>query len=265
MNLYIKYAPLLYTFHTRRKTLKSVFRCSLLDIWFWFVSIFYLYLNNSISLSKFVFSGALFIGLFYLFNIFYEIGYIQNDLIVSKKEKKPTLRVKEPLSNKFILYQIIIRIILWSCIIWLIWYLDYKIAIIYSIIIIITVITFYLHNIIRNYFWNFITFFLLRFMKFSIIIPIIYFCIHTLDSSLYLYIIFLFILMQFWININIYNKYYWWDNKYPQTLMLFYLFVGCLIFYIFSKESLFILYSAMYIILFIIETPKKYFSFKNNR
>lgn len=159
MNLYIKYWPLLYTYFTRRKNLKFAFMCLFMDIWFWGVSILYFYLNGEIVLDKLLSAILLFVLLFYLFSVFYEIWYIHNDLFATKREKEPTIRVKDPISNRFALYQIIIRALLWTFLTWILFIFDNKLAILFSVVVLSTILIFFLHNLIRNYFWNFITFF----------------------------------------------------------------------------------------------------------
>jgi len=265
MNIYTKYWPLLYTFHTRRKTLKFTISCLLLDIVFWFLSIIYLVIIWKVSIQYSIILLFIHYNNFYLYNVFYEIWYIYNDVISIKKETNPTLRIADKLPSNFVFVEIIIRLIFWTILLGLIYLINKNLSIQVSIIILSMLLVFVFHNIIRNYLYNFITFYLLRFSKFLLIFPILYLALWTFNNNIYLYITILYTIMQFWINLNVFNNYLWWTSKTHQSYNLFYLLLNCIVFYILTRDLFFWFYFWIYLIIFLIKTPKELILNNNTR
>ncbi len=276
MNLYLKYGPLAYTWNTRishewEKKLKwkslwfNLFGYFFYAICIWMIPFLCFYIDEKITPLEFVKSIWLYVLLFIIFSIFYEIWYLHNDY-VAKNESNPTLHIYEKVDNKFYIIQIILRAIFWVLWLLVIHYISPVIAKIFTILIIIMLIVFLLHNMIRNYFYNFITLLWLRFMKFSLVLVILYFVLWTFDSVYYLYLSLLYLMFQDYDHIVLFNKRMWWINKIENWLWKYcYLSISCIIFFIFSKDFLFVYYALLYFWLFIALTSKKLFIPKNNR
>lgn len=276
MNLYLKYGPLSYTrntriSHDRDKVLKwGVLRFNLFGyffyaIWIWMIPFLYFYICKQITLVEFIKSIWLYMLLFVIFSIFYEIWYLHNDY-VAKNETNPTLHIYEKVDNIFYVIQIVLRIIFWVLWLCIINCINPIIAKIFTILITITLIIYFLHNMIRNYFYNFTTLLWLRLMKFSLVFVVLYFILWTFDSVYYLYLLVLYLMFQNYDHIVLFNKRMWWNNKIGNWLWKYcYLFISCIIFFIFSKDLLFVYYALLYFWLFISLTPKKMFIPKNTR
>lgn len=276
MNLYLKYWPLAYKYNTRishnwnkklstKKTLFNLFWYIFYDIWIWLIPFFYFYLNNQLIFLSFIKTIWLYTLLYIVFSVFYEIGYLHND-IVWKKEKNPTIHIYEKVDNKFYYIQIFTRFILWLLWISLINLLVPEITKYFILIIIITLLIFILHNIIRNYSYNFITLLWLRFMKFSLVFLILYYVFWTFNLDYYLYLSVLYLMFQNYDHIVLFNKRMWWENMIPNWLGKYcYLTISCIILFLFSKDMLFIMYTFIYFLLFIILTPKDSLKLKNTR
>ena len=276
MNLYIKYSPLLYIWNTRisHEWGKKFEGWALVFNIFWYLfysigirsfTIIYLFLIKTINFSQLIEALILYVYIFILFTIFYEIGYLHNDY-AAKNEKNPVIRILEKVPNNFYIIQIIIRIITWILLMIPLFIINKTIWIILTCVILLTLIIYLIHNLIRNYFYNFMTMILLRFMKFSLIMIIIYFLLWTFNSEFYLYLSILYLMFQYFDNIYIYNWRMWWNNVLPSWLWKYcYLMISCFIMFTFSLNWIFLTYAILYFWLFIALTPKKMFILKNNR
>lgn len=133
------YFPLSYTFSSRIKTLGE--RISWLLIYPMFLS-WIVYLFNA--------NFSLFIISFFITISSYEIGYLYNDVITTKKEKNPTIRHEKYIEDNF--YKIIYSRI-FSCLIGLLliyfFYSDSNIFLIIFLLIL-TQLVFFIHNTIRS-------------------------------------------------------------------------------------------------------------------
>ncbi|MAJ23538.1 MAG: hypothetical protein CMI75_07140 [Candidatus Pelagibacter sp.] len=83
------YIPFYYLFHTRLKTKMEIFSWQIIFIVPQFlITYFYLELRIDIFLQLFLLSQL-------IFHTLYEVGYIENDTITTKKEINPTLRLNK--------------------------------------------------------------------------------------------------------------------------------------------------------------------------
>lgn len=276
MNLYLKYGPLAYTRNTRIShkweeklplwtIILNLFWYLFITIWIGWLSLVYFYIAWIISLSNFFISLWLFIVVFLIYSIFYEIWYLHNS-IVAKKEKNPTIRVYEKVPKNFYTTQILIRILSGAvCLAWL-YFFDKSIWLMLLWIVILTQVVYFIHNIIRNYFYNYMTLLLLRILKFSLIFIILYFIFWSFDSIYYLYLTILFLLYQQFDHTCWFNKRMWWENKLKTNLWLyFYSFMSCGLLFLLTFDYIFIYYWIIFFLIFIILTPKEQFKLKNDR
>ena len=276
MNLYLKYGPLAYTWNTRIShkweerlplwtIILNLFWYLFIAVWIWWLSLLYFYIKWEISLKNFIYSLLLFVFIFLTYSIFYEIWYLHNS-IVAKKEKNPTIRIYEKVPNNFYLIQIIIRILVGIVFLVCLYSFEKNMWLILLWIIVLTQIIYYIHNVIRNYFYNFITLLFLRVLKFSLIFIVIYYLFWNFDSVYYLYLTVIFLIYQHFDHILWFNRRMWWINKVWTNLWLwFYLFVSCLLLLFLTFDYIFLYYWIIFFILFIILTPKEQFKLRNNR
>ena len=276
MDIYLKYWPLIYTWNTRFshewdkkvslwKLLLNAFSYLFIAIWIWWLSLIYFYINWDISLGKLIWSILLYGIIFLIYTNFYEIWYLHNS-IVAKKEKNPTIRIYEKVPKNFYTIQILIRIIIWCfCVLWL-YFFGRELWIMLFIIILLTEIVYCIHNVIRSYFYNYMTLLILRILKFSLIFIILYYIFWNSNSDYYLYLSVLFLLYQQFDHVCRFNKRMWWTNKlWTNIWQYFYSFVSCLFLYLLTNSNLFIYFWIIYFIVFVILTPKSSFSLKNSR
>ena len=276
MNLYLKYGPLAYTWNTRIshkwekkvsfwKLLLNLFWYLFITVWIGWLSLVYFYISWEILLSKFISSIWLFIAVFLIYSIFYEIWYLHNS-IVAKKEKNPIIRVYEKLPKNFYTIQILIRIFVWIICLLLLYLWNKNIWLMLLWIVVLTQIFYYVHNIVRNYFYNYMTLLLLRILKFSLIFIILYFIFGTFDVVYYLYLTILFLLYQQFDHTCWFNKRMWWENILKTNLWLyFYLFISCCLLFLIKLNYIFIYYWIIFFLLFIVLTPKEQFKLVNDR
>lgn len=256
MSLFLKYGPLSYSYHTRYNSLKELLWILFSDIGIWIVVIPFLFFNGDINAINWCKAILLYIIIYYIFMIWYEIWYIYNDTIAAQKENKPELRIKETISKKFIRAQIGTRILLWTMSLFLLGGItNYHILIITSIIIVISVIVFWIHNSIRNTFRNTITFTWLRFTKLAIILPIIYFCLHTIKTPIVTYTTIFFLLICLELSIYYYNYHYQIKGKFPPAVRFFFRFLASIMLYLSSTSWLFLRYGGISLLLGIILLP----------
>jgi hypothetical protein len=262
MNLF-KYCPILYTFNFRMNwSFMSLFCVLFSEIWLWVFALIYTYLLFDISKSF-----ILYLITFVIFLIFYEIWYICNDTWIAKKEKNPTLRIKEKLSDKFWINQIIIRILIWSLALY--WMYIYNNFIWLSLlwILIMLWIIFYIHNKFRNYNINLITLFFLRMLKFSIVIVIILQIDLDMDTKKWIitWITQAFFLKVFDFLHSYYNDKMWWIEKMKNTPKYFLFILFQIILFLLNNDYIYIVTLSYFLITFINTFDKWYFTLKSNR
>lgn len=284
MNLWIKYWPLNYTNITRinwieQKNNNIKFFSQLLNIiWYawnnlsiWLLSILTLYIFWVVSLKIGFMYMLLYVYLYIVFWMFYEIWYIYNDVYSVKKEKKGTNRIKDSCSNKFWIYQILLRIVIWWILLIPIYLFLNSVFICFVPMIFATLIIFLVHNIIRNYSINMYTLVLLRILKMSVFIlvlinlPLLKWNID--DILLPILLFWMLDLFSEWI--IAYNQRLWGmvvDNFYGYSYVL--IFIFCVLFWVITKNEFFVIISFFQLfprfILFLHRFPKS-FSLKNNR
>ena len=289
MNLYIKYCPLGYTLFTRilpHKTEalnnwsrivisdpnKSIIK-SLINYLYWLLMrifpLFVIFLQKECSLHNLLLSILIYIYIQTVFLIFYEIWYLHNDLCATKKEKNPTIHILWAVKPAFYYKNILLRILLWTSLLIPIFNKYNDIALGFCIIIMLTLLIYYLHNIVRNYFYNRITLNLLRFMKMSLIFIPIYFLTNSFQSEQYTYITTIFLIHQYFSSMRMYWERFWYKiNKLRLPLWLlqhWYQCISMIILFLINKNLIFLIYWIISLILFLMTTPKKYFKIENNR
>lgn len=131
------------------------------------ISYYYLDVRSDLFIHLFLISQVIFYSL-------YETGYIENDIITTKKEKNPTIRLNKK-ENKFIIknywklinLRFLVTLIFLIVLFWLDSFSAYRLNLInFIILLILTKIIFYIHNSIRNKLTIF-TFFLLSILKYT--------------------------------------------------------------------------------------------------
>ncbi len=262
MNLFKKYSPLFYSYNTRFKWLKWIFHFLTENVLFMSVPFFYWIIVEKNLLNIYII--LLYIFLLIIYYIQYEIWYIINDYFSIKKEKKPSFRIDKNVWDKFIYFQIFLRVFIVLISIIFIWRFNFQLSLIFLFLIVFTQITFYLHNFIRNYKFNFLSISLLHFSKFLIPFCILFFYLDNINQ-VFIYSTFIFIITKLYNLILKYNQEFWWINKLPLSVIYFYLLVFFSIIYIFSKELIILIYLIMFLIWFLFKMEKDFFNFKNNR
>ena len=163
--------PMFYTFYSRFKT--TFDKISWMIIYF--IPVLALIFTNT-TLQLYWLISTFLIAVMSVYSL-YELGYIENDVITIKKEKNPTIRIKETeiryIDNnykKIISLKLLITITLVLCLIVLDSYLNLNLNIYPFILLFVLMrVVFYLHNSIRNNF-NILTFFLLSFLKYFTVV-----------------------------------------------------------------------------------------------
>ena len=168
------YFPFYYLIHTRLKTNIDLLSWQIIFIIPQF-TITYFYLNIR---------SDIFVLLFFItqlaFHTLYEIGYIENDNLTTKNEKKPTLRLNREGSafikknySKVIYVKYLIVLLLVGLLYWINTFAAYRLNIFSFIsLLVLNRIFFFLHNNIRSRL-NILTFFVLSITKF--IFPLVLF------------------------------------------------------------------------------------------
>ncbi len=168
------FLPFVYLLHTR---LKTKFELISWQIIFFVpqlvITYYYLDIRSNIFIHLFLISQLIFYSI-------YETGYIQNDIVTTKKEKKPTIRLNKKnfifvAKNYFKLtyFRYFIALFFLSVLYWLDTFTSYNLKLLnFVLVLTLTKIIFYIHNSIRNRF-TIVTYFLLSILKYSF--PIILF------------------------------------------------------------------------------------------
>lgn len=169
-----KFYPFIYSF-AREVKIKNYYFSQIME-YFIFPTIPFIYLVVfwEITTEVFIKLTTNYLFFYFIFYSFYEIWYLFNDFRSVRIEKSPTIRNEEKLNEKDFFFTIISRVFigLW----WL--YISYKLRIpgTYLLVmnIIFSMLIFFIHNKIRNYFINYITVTLLRTTKIFIVWIILY-------------------------------------------------------------------------------------------
>ena len=168
------YIPFYYLFYTRLKTKMEIVSWQIIFIVPQFlITYFFLEIRIDIFLQLFLLSQ-------FIFHTLYEVGYIENDILTTKKEKNPTLRLDKKSANYMRNnYQKVIYFR--YCIVLLFLGLLYSINIIFKFeinilsfiwLLLFNRIFFSIHNHVRNR-SNILTFFILAITKY--IFPLVLF------------------------------------------------------------------------------------------
>lgn len=184
MNTFLKYAPYKY-FITCRVKPKNLPAYIYWHIVFVLIPIIYAYYIQHISFSQFISGLGIFSILFLLHHALYEIGYLYNDHYSIKNEKNPTIRIRDTVSDSFILYQMALRGIVVFLGGVLIFFFLKSYFIYYLLLVGSTIIAYIAHNVWRNRLLNYFSRLALRIIKLSIIFPVLYLQINT-EISQYL-------------------------------------------------------------------------------
>lgn len=277
MNSFIKYLPMFYTWNSRIKSKNNSKKESIVELvyyiwnnlWMPIFMIIYLWLFFERS-NNFIFLNIiLFIFLYFIHNTFYEIWYIFNDNISSKKEKKPTRYVEQNMPKKFWNIQILARIIIWILLRLCLESYSKNWAILMAFDICAILFFYSIHNHIRNYSINMFTVPCLRCTRFVLII--ILFNIINFDLSTYSNVFFtLFTYRSLdlaFSRYSAYNKRLWWTNNLLYGYTYFFISIMFILLFIIQKDIVFLIPFIIIftkILRFLIMTPKA-FSLKNNR
>ena len=162
------YIPFYYLIHSRLKTNFDLLSWQIIFIVPQFsITYFYLYIRSDIFVLLFFISQL-------IFHTLYEVGYIENDILTTKNEKKPTLRLnkkkfsqvkKNYFNITYFRYFIVILFI--GLLYWLDSFIAYRLNILsFIILLILTRIIFFIHNSVRGRL-NILTFFILSVAKFT--------------------------------------------------------------------------------------------------
>ena len=184
MNTFLKYAPYKY-FITCRVKPKNLPAYIYWHIVFVLIPIIYAYYIQHISFSQFISGLGIFSILFLLHHALYEIVYLYNDHYSIKNEKNPTIRIRDTVSDSFILYQMVLRGIVVFLGGVLIFFFLKSYFIYYLLLVGSTIIAYIAHNVWRNRLLNYFSRLALRIIKLSIIFPVLYLQINT-EISQYL-------------------------------------------------------------------------------
>ena len=168
------YIPFSYLIHSRLKKTFDLLSWQIIFILPQFaITYFYLYIRSDLFVVIFFVTQI-------IFHTLYEIGYLENDILTTKKEKKPTIRISK-ISRNYIKnnYSKIInfRYLVVFCFLGILYWLDsfsaYRLNILTFIaLLFLNRLVFFIHNNIRNRL-NILTFFILSVTKF--IFPIVLF------------------------------------------------------------------------------------------
>jgi len=176
------YIPFYYLIHSRLKTNFDLLSWQIIFIVPQFsITYFYLHIRSDIFVLIFFITQL-------IFHTLYEVGYIENDILTTKNEKKPTLRLnkknfthikKNYFSITYFRYLVVLLFI--GLLYWVDSFIAYRLNILSFIaLLIFTRIFFFIHNSVRGR-SNLLTFFVLSTAKF--IFPVVLFI--RFDTLLY--------------------------------------------------------------------------------
>ena len=249
---------------SKKQILFKIFSALWNCIWISWPLILYVIISNWFSFKSCL-TLCLYIYVYIIFVNFYEIGCIYNDYIAITKEKNVIIHTKDNPPINWYTNSIIIRIFSWIVLLLPLLYISKALFWDVTLFIVVLSLVFLAHNKIRIVFYNYVTLFLLRFLKFWIAFTVItrYFWWFTCDY-LFLYSFILFIVDFFsqtldWLSIKM-----WWDNKiHKWEFILINMFI-CIILLLIFKNWLFLFYLCIFTLELLLITPFNYLSFKNN-
>ena len=267
MNSSIKYWPLLYTFFTRIWSVEN----TIYYLWTYLLPpiswILYLWISNVDTF--FIKNIFLYIFSYIIFEIFYEIWYIYNDNYSIKQEKDQTKRVKEDFKKTFWEKQILTRIIVWIMLLYIMSLISGKFCMFLLLDIVFMLSIFSIHNYIRNYSINIITWIFLRISKISLFVILI----NTMNQNpdlckiIEISILLFYSLDFYWLRLYQYNKKYGWKNCFNYWYSYFFITIILISFFIAFKRMEYLVPLIVTIpkILFFLKKNKNSFSLRNNR
>jgi hypothetical protein len=258
MKSYFKYWPLIFTFFRAKNkniiqwiwSFVSIFFYS---IWLGILTLIYLFIVHYISFSSLLWHTALYSIIYIIFLVFYEIGYIYNDIWTTRKEKNPTLRIKEKFSDKFWINQIIIRLLIWSLVLFQLYNYNQFIWLSLFWIILILWIIYFIHNKIRNLKINFFTLFFLWLNKFWVTLLII----HIIDidfevkKQIIIWITTAFLFMTFRNLFIWYNEKSWGTNYIEISTINLFLVLSQLLLFAVSRNYIYIVNCLFFLVSFL--------------
>lgn len=269
MNLFLKYAPLAYTFNTRLSTLIAKLYYFWTDLGMFVIAIVYLWMLWDSSLLSLVQNFLLLLYIYVIYMMFYEIWYIYNDCFVV--EKKRTERIAEKLDKKFWYYQILCRVLLWLFLLLPLNYLSHSWFLLLVLNILIMEIVFLIHNIIRNYSVNMFSWLFLRLSKLSLFLIFLEFIQQAnliIEFSPIVLIVLIFHIVDLFASWHFsYNKKLWWENMLKYWYTYIFIIIIFLFLWIVFQNLIFCLPLIILIpksVYFIVST-KNVFSIKNDR
>ncbi|MDA7485743.1 hypothetical protein N9A31_00205 [Candidatus Pelagibacter ubique] len=168
------YIPIYYLIHSRLKTKFDLISWQIIFLIPQFaVTYFYLHTRSDIFVQLFLISQL-------IFHTLYEVGYIENDVITTRDEKKPTLRLnKKSIAylkknySRVIYFKYIIVIFFIGILYWIDSFTSYRLNLeAFLALLVFNRLIFFIHNSIRNRF-NIFTFFILSATKY--IFPLVLF------------------------------------------------------------------------------------------
>jgi len=262
--LYYIQARVLAKSKNKKQVLFKIFSALWNCVWISWPLILYLIISNWFSLNSCLLF-LLYLYVYIVFINFYEIGCIYNDYIAITKEKNVIIHTKDNPPMKRYIDSIILRVFSWIALLLPLLYVSKALFLDVTLFMIILSLVFLVHNKIRIVFYNYVTLFLLRFLKFWIVFTVItrYFWWFTYDY-LFLYSFILFIVDFFsqtldWLNIKM-----WWDNKVHRWEIILINISICIILLLIFKDWLFLFYLCIFILELLLVTPFNYLSFRNN-
>lgn len=167
------YWPCFYTYNTRFFWFRNYKNYIISNVFFPFLPLIFLFLSHQRYFTL-VYSALLYIFYFYLFSIFYEIGYICNDFYSVRKEKAPSVRISG-LVEKDVRLMIIQRVLLGILCIIFLYLANKELTTLFVVAVLFMGLVFIIHNIFRNFFVNLLTVFILKLSKFLIVVAFLYY------------------------------------------------------------------------------------------
>jgi hypothetical protein len=211
----------------------------------------------------------LYMYLFLVFYVRYEIGYICNDNFTTKKEKDPTLYVRDECSNKFRYTQIMIRVIVGSLLLIPLYVFSFVLFKYFLIILFFVGIVYTIHNTIRNYSINIFTFLWLRTSKFMLFIIVV--SVLPLNEQIVNNIIVAVLGFQFMRllgeRILVFNERLWGTNKFLHWYYyLFLILFNALMFFVVGNEFYLLMMISLFPLFWVfLKRYPKAFSAKSER
>lgn len=272
MNLYLKYCPILYYIKTRVtekcsdhkqllvESMNQIWSC----LWIWGTLIIYLIYTYSF-IEKFYLSLFLYIYIYLIFIVFYEIWCIHNDYVAIIKEKNVSIHTKENPPLKWYRNSILIRFFTGIFLLLPFLYLNIWLLCDVTLFVILVLLVFYLHNSIRISFYNRLTLFLLRFLKYAVVFIVLFYFLWSFNfEKLFLSTFIIFVIDFFSQTLNWISNKMWWENKILVWNVVLINMITCLILFLILRDYLFLWYVWMFFCMVMMITPKKYLRLAKN-